>query len=326
MHSAFKIAFRIPILCTLACAVSPTPAPAQTPPRSAPAAHAIPMEVVHGKPYVMVMVNGRGPFRFIVDTGTGGQALITPALADLLQLPPIGEARLVDPSGKGDQRAQVLYIQSLTIAGIDFADIRALRHPLAGENATCMGLLGFTLFRDYLLTLDFPGRTLQLTAGNLAPDGNQSVLSFRMPDGVPIAPLTIGSQRVEAQLDSGGVGLTLPESLARQMRFVSTPVVYANGESLATRFALKAGRLGADVHIGRYRFVNPVVEIHPAFPLVNLGACPMQNFAVTFDQKNLLVRFHSDHETLHLDSMPTNMRMQNAPDAHPPDLALVPVG
>lgn len=319
MPSVSQIARRVTARA-LALAAFSVAAPAQTP------ARVVHMDVVHGKPYVMVMVNGRGPFRFVVDTGTGGEAFITPALADQLQLPTIGQARLLDPSGKGEQRAQVLYVQSLSLGGVDFADVRALRHSLAGEDETCMGLLGFTLFRDYLLTLDYPGRTLSLAQGDLAPDGEQSVLPFRMPDGVPIAPIQIGGERVEAQLDSGGVGLTLPEPLARQLHFASTPVVYANAESLATRFALKAARLDADVLIGRFRFVHPVVEIHPAFPLVNLGACPMQNFAVTFDQRNLLVRFASDRTTLHLDSMPTTMRMQNAPAPQPTDLALVPVG
>ncbi len=320
MPSVSQIAIRVAAASVLSLAALSAAAPAQTP------AHVVHMDVVHGKPYVMVMVNGRGPFRFVVDTGTGGQAFITPALADQLQLPAIGQARLMDPSGKGDQRAQVLYVQSLNLGGVEFADVRALRHTLAAEDETCMGLLGFTLFRDYLLTLDFPGRTLALSQGALSPDGERSVLPFRMPDGVPIAPIEIGSERVEAQIDSGGVGLTLPESLSRDLRFASTPVVYANGESLATRFELKAARLDADVFIGRFRFVHPVVEIHPAFPLVNFGACPMQNFAVTFDQKNLLVRFASDRTTLHLDSMPTTMRMQNAPAPQPTDLALVPVG
>ena len=52
--------------------------PAQTGPHSAP------MEVLHGKPYVMVRINGKGPFRFILDTGTGGDAIVTPELATLL--------------------------------------------------------------------------------------------------------------------------------------------------------------------------------------------------------------------------------------------------
>jgi predicted aspartyl protease len=289
-------------------------------------AHTIHMEVVHGKPYVMVMVNGKGPYRFVVDTGTGGQALITPALADQLQLPVLGRARLVDPSGQGGQHSQILFLQSLSIGAVEFTEVKAIRHALAGENETCMGLLGFTLFRDYLLTLDFPNRSMTLAQGALTTDGNQSVLPYRMPDGVPLVPLRIGNEQVEAQLDSGGVGLTLPEHLASQLKFTSTPVVYANGESLATRFQLKSARLGTDVHIGRYTFAQPLVEIHPAFPLVNLGSCPMQHFAITFDQKNLLVRFDSDREILHLDSTPTTLRMENAPEPRTPDLALVPVG
>jgi predicted aspartyl protease len=311
---------RFASICAILFVAFPVLAYPQSPART------IHMDVVHGKPYVMVMVNGKGPFRFVVDTGTGGQALITPALADQLQLPVLGQARLVDPSGQGGRHSQIFFIQSLSIGAVEFTEVKAIRHSLAGEDQTCMGLLGFTLFRDYLLTLDFPGRSMTLAQGALSSDNNQSVLSFRMPDGVPLVPLRIGNEQVEAQLDSGGVGLTLPEHLASQLKFTSTPVVYANGESLATRFQLKAAKLGTDVHIGRYTFAQPLVEIHPAFPLVNLGACPMQHFAITFDQKNLLVRFDSNHEILHLDSTPTTLRMENAPQPRTPDLALVPVG
>ncbi|MGB6191998.1 MAG: retropepsin-like aspartic protease [Terracidiphilus sp.] len=296
------------------------PAACQTP------THSVHMDLEHDKPYVMVMVNGQGPFRFIVDTGTGGQAIITPELADKLQLPVIGQARLGDPSGQGRQDAKILSIQSLNLAGVEFTNVRALRHSLAGEDDVCMGLLGFTLFREYLLTLDYPNHNLSLSQGSLAKDGEKSVLPFRMPYGVPIAPLSIGDERIEAQIDSGGIGLTLPEKLAVRLKFASTPVVYANGESLSTRFQLKAARLGTDVHLGRYTFAQPVVEIHPAFPLVNLGACPMQNFTVTFDQRNLLVRFASDRTALRLDSMPTTIRMQSVPSLPVPNVALVPVG
>jgi hypothetical protein len=288
--------------------------------------HSTRMEVVRGKPYVMVMVNGRGPFRFVVDTGTGGQALITPALADQLDLPNAGHARLTDPSGQGEQRAQILSVDSLKVAGVEFRGVKAIRYRLDSEDSTCMGLLGFTLFRDYLLTLDFPHQMMVLAHGALEPDGEQSVLPFRMPDGVPIAPLRIGGERIEAQFDSGGIGLTLPERLASRLKFAVDPVLFGKGQSLSTRFEVKAGRLGSNVTLGQYTFEHPVVEIHPAFPLANFGACPMQNFAVTFDQSNLLLRLESERKTLHLNMTPTMMRFQNAPPPRPPDLALVPVG
>ena len=77
------------------------------------------------------------------------------------------------------------------------------------------------------------------------------------------------------------------------MKYDVSPVEFASGQSVATCFKLKMAKLDADVKVGRYTFTHPVVEIHPAFPLVNFGSPPMQNFAITFDQKNLLVRFEA---------------------------------
>ena len=69
--------------------------------------YSAPLEIIHDKPYVSVMVNGRGPFRFLIDTGTGGQALVTPELAEELLLPVVGHAHLTDPSGLGEQRSEI---------------------------------------------------------------------------------------------------------------------------------------------------------------------------------------------------------------------------
>ncbi len=305
----------LPALSLLACAAIS----AQIVPNSTA------MEVVHGKPYVQVMVNGRGPYRFVVDTGTGAEAILSPMLADELQLPVAGHARLMDPSGQGEQRAAILEIRSLNVAGVEFTAVKAVRHRLNGEDDSCMGLLGFTLFRDYLLTLDYPNHRLTLAQGALTPDGEQTVLPFRMPEGVPIASLHIAGQRVDAQLDSGGIGLTLPEHLAERLKFATDPVVFGNGQSLSTRFQVKAGRLRSDVRMGRYTFARPVVEIHPAFPLVNFGSCPMENFSVTFDQAHLLVRFSAQARVFHLDTLPTILGLDNTEQLKP-DLALVPVG
>ncbi len=311
---------RIGSACALLLALSSAPACAQIP------AHTARMEVVNGKPYVMVMVNGRGPFRFVVDTGTGGQAIITSRLADQLQLPVVGQARLIDPTGQGEQRAQILLVSSLKIAGVEFTSVKAIRHSLAAEDDTCQGLLGFTLFHDYLLKLDYPNHLLTLSSDTLQADGERSVLPIRMPDGVPIASLRIDGVRVDAQFDSGGAGLSLPQHLVPLFKFASDPVLFGSGQSLSTRFQIKVGRLGTDIHLGRYTFNHPSVEINPAFPLANFGACPMQNFAVTFDQRNRLMRLDASRKSFHLDAAPTTIRMLNQPLVQPPNIGLVPVG
>jgi len=289
--------------------------------------HEAPMMERYGKPYIMVTINGRGPFRFVIDTGTGADAMVSPALAEELGLPAVGQAMLSDPSGQGGRKAPIVLIDSLEFAGINFTGVRAVSHPFFAEAGSCDGLLGFTLFRDYLLTLDFPNRLVKLSKGALAPDGGKAVLPFRMPEGVPIASLKVdGLKPVEAQLDSGGGGLVLPESIAEHLKYDVAPVVFATGRSVSTRFEMKAARLASDVKIGRYTFTHPVVEIHPAFPLVNFGSPPMQIFAITFDQKSLLVRFDSNQRKFSLNAPPCPTRMTNAPSPMPTDQALVPVG
>ena len=289
--------------------------------------HQAPMAERYGKPYIMVTINGRGPYRFVIDTGTGGDAMVTPGLAHELGLPTVGQATLSDPSGQGGRKAPVVMIDSLGFAGMEFANVHAVSHPFFAEAGTCDGLLGFTLFRDYLLTLDFPNRLVTLSKGSLTPDGGKAVLPFRMPDGVPVALLKVdGRQPVEAQLDSGGGGLVLPESLALHLKYDVSPVVFATGRSVSTRFELKAAKLASDVKLGRYTFTHPVVEIHPAFPLVNFGSPPMQIFAITFDQKNLLVRFQSDQRRFSLTAPPAPTRLTNAPEAEVMPPGLVPVG
>jgi len=289
------------------------------------AVHTAPMEVTHGKPYVMVMVNGKGPFRFIIDTGTGGDAIITSELASQLNLPIRGEARLNDPTGQGGQTARLRHIDSLRVAGVEFHAINAIEHALPSGDGACQGMLGFTLFRDFLLTLDYVAGRVILAEGKLVPDGGRSVVPFRMPDGVPIARLTIGNREVEAQIDSGGAGLSLPEQLIPQLRLSASPTVFGKGQSLSTRFQIKVARLAADVRLGDITLDQPWVEINPAFPLANFGSCPMQHFTITFDQENRLMRLVGPHKRVTLGVTPAPMRLENQP-GNPTNLALMPVG
>ena len=289
-------------------------------------AHSQQMEEMYGKPYVMVMVNGQGPFRFVIDTGTGADAMVTPELAEQLGLPTVGHAMLGDPTGQGKKKSPIVLLERLELAGVSFGNVRAVQSGFFAESGTCQGLLGFTLFRDYLLTLDFPNRKITLATGSLAADGGRNVLPFRMPQGVPIASVKVdGLEPADAQLDSGGGGLVLPEAMALHLKYDVAPVLFASGQSVATCFKLKMAKLASDVKVGRYTFTHPVVEIHPAFPLINFGSPPMQSFAITFDQKNLLVRFVASQKKFRLQAPPSPPRMTNALSHQPPP-GLVPVG
>jgi len=318
--SAMSNTFGLIVAGVLSAVFAAIPASAQ---QSIPSAA---LDISHGKPYVMVLVNGRGPFRFVIDTGTGGEAFVTRELAREIGLAEVGEMRLRDPSGYGGQKVPMVVIQSLQVAGVEFTGVKAAVHNLGEGDGECQGLLGFRLFRDYLLTLDYPNRKMELQHGDLATDGGKQVVPFRMPDGIPIVALDIGGTRVDAQLDSGGAGLSLPEALSSRLKFSSDSGTFSNAHSLSTSFHVKAAHLATDVRLGVYTFKQPFVEINPAFPLVNFGSCPMQSFAMTFDQKNGLIRFESPHQLLHLNATPGPVRLVNRPADQAADPKLVPIG
>ena len=289
-----------------------------------PAKHSAPIELIHDKPYVAVMVNGRGPYRFLIDTGTGAQALVTPQLVTELALPTVGHARLTDPTGEGDQKSAIVWIDSLNVAGLEFQEVEAVQHRLFGEEQRCQGVLGFRLFEDYLMTLDYPKRRLLLTSGLLDTGG--SLLPFHLEDGVPVVTLQIDKLSVDAQIDTGGTGLSLPDAIAEQLLFESPPAEYAIAESLATRFHVKAARLKPDVQFGPYVFREAFVEVNSAFPIVNIGSTPLSNFAITFDQHEGMMRLYGKEKVLHLNAAPTPLKMGNEPRDRASDPKLVPVG
>jgi predicted aspartyl protease len=285
-----------------------------------------PIELIHDKPYVAVMVNGHGPYRFLVDTGTGTQALISPELVQELGIPAVGHARLTDPSGQGEQRSQVVWIDSLKIGIVEFEEVQAVEHGLFREEQNCQGVLGFPLFEDYLLTLDYPGRRMILSSGLLAEQADSAVMPFRTVDGVPIAKLEIDGVSLDAQIDSGGNGLSLPDVVADRLKFHSAPVEYGTAESLTTRFSLRAARLQSDVQFGAYVFRKAFVEINSAFPQVNIGSTPLKNFVITFDQQEGVMSLSGKGRVMSLDASPVLTRLLNEPQRQAVDARLVPVG
>jgi len=261
-----------------------------------------PIELRRNMPVAEVMIDGLGPFHFAIDTGSGGEAAVSGELIEKLVLPVIGQEDVGDPSGTNQQKVDVVQIESLNFAGVQFKDVRAIRlvemGPGPGRNVD--GILGFLLFRDYLLSIDFPGERVTLLKGSLPAADGEQILPFRMPNNVPVIELSIGGKAMDAHVDTGGMGLSLPDKIAGGLAFVSEPVVIGHGRTISHEFDLKGAQLISQIRVGGYTFPKPFVEINPLFPIVNFGAIPLRNFVVTFDQKNKLVRFVAAEKSIQL--------------------------
>jgi predicted aspartyl protease len=258
----------------------------------------IPMEIRHHMPVIPVMVNGQGPFHFAIDTGSGTQLLVSADLSQRLELAVTGEDELSDPSGANKQKVPVFRINSLKLAGIEFKSVPATQLTDLRKGESFDGVLGFGLFRDYLLTLDFPNQQVVLVRGTLPPPDGKEIIPFRSPDNIPVIVLSIAGQEIDAHIDSGGMGLSLPEEFANKLTFTTEPMVLGRGRTVSNDFEIKGAQLASEVRLGGYTFPRPFVEINPIFPVVNFGSIPLAHFAVTFDQKNQRVRFVADDRTI----------------------------
>ena len=248
----------------------------------------IPLHLHRGVPFVEVMVQGHGPYRFAVDTGTSGEAIVSPRLAKDLGLALAGRTWLLDLTGKTRRAVDEVRLESLEVGGHSFQSVRAMVHvPVAGLGSYD-GVLGFSLFRNRILTVDFPRRCMELSTGGLDA-GDPDVLPFAMPRNVPVVALTIEGRSVPAQIDSGGGGINLPSSEASGMQLARRSEIKVKIETQVNTLYVRGGELKGELGLGHHVFRQPFVEISET-PVGNLGAASLQDFVLTFDQPNRLVR------------------------------------
>jgi predicted aspartyl protease len=112
---------------------------------------------------VSVLVNGRGPYSFAVDTGAGGSA-ISPALASELGLANSGGLSVMGGAGAiGGFVSSVDSLQidetrvgPLTVAVTDFFE------PLSNAvGLPIVGVIGHNFLKQFKVTIDYPGQTVQ---------------------------------------------------------------------------------------------------------------------------------------------------------------------
>src|SRR5262249_31913615 len=144
--------------------------------------HVAPVELRRAMPFVQVLVDGKGPYTFGIDTGTGTQALVAPTLAEKLGLETKGTVQAGDPSGKNPRQLPRGQLRTLSVAGVQSRGVTAAVYQPSQAEGPCDGILGFPLFKEWLLTLDYPGSRLSLSSGRLELSGDGSVVAFRTPD------------------------------------------------------------------------------------------------------------------------------------------------
>jgi len=147
-----------------------------------------------------VMINGRGPFRFMVDTGAN-TSCVSQALAQTLDLPR-GRALRVHTIVGPRSRASVM-VDQLDIGTRTRRNVEAPILPMAGFGID--GVLGIDWLKGQRLVLGFAGRTLEITKSRRedSAEGKIVVPARRKSGQLTIVDADLSGRRISAMIDSG---------------------------------------------------------------------------------------------------------------------------
>jgi predicted aspartyl protease len=250
----------------------------------------VPLSLDDHQPAVDVLLNGRGPYRVLVDTGATPALAVSPRLAKELGLGrDLGVVNLRAANGQW-VRADRTHLRSVRLGAAEFRDVPAVVLDVGGGDFDAV--IGMSLFARSVVTFDFPNHRLSLRAGSLAPDDPDA---FEAPfvHGIPMVPvsppLRQGRRTVYVLLDTGSNGgLVLPEALRGEL--VTDPAFTgrAVADTLGGTRQIELVRLRGRHELGHYATHDPVVGLAPGRG--SIGTPVLRELEVSVDQRSRRVR------------------------------------
>lgn len=241
----------------------------------------------------------RGPYNFLIDTGAS-VTLVSPDLAAryaLKEAVPTGTPLVRVKSADGETALlTAATLRRIELGGARFENIQVLIYDCAAISAhlgvQIDGILGFPLFRETLLTLDYPRSRVLLQKRTAAPLLPGSVIPFNNDRRTPIIPLRLGDQTFVALIDSGSDATLSLNPIGLDPTYRVEPRAGATVSTLSGDREQQTGRLAENLHLGDYVVEQPVFDLTDE--LTSIGGGLLKSFTVTFDQEHSRVTFHRD--------------------------------
>ncbi len=267
-----------------------------------PATTVLPARIVSNFFIVESRWSDGNTYRFLVDTGSTA-TLVSPELAKKFGLKmkkdaPPKTVQVRSASG-GPVPLQSLTLKKLSLGASSFERVPALMFDFSDLSShlglRIDGIIGFPVFRNALLTLDYPNQRLVIAPYPLvAPPAPKStplasVIAFNNEQGTPLIPVQMGNESFIVLIDSGSDGSLSLNPVGLHPRFANGPRVGTLISSLQGDRRQLTGRLSQDVLIGTHTLTQPVVDLTDQ--LSSVGGEVLRHFSLTFDQRRNQVTF-----------------------------------
>jgi predicted aspartyl protease len=250
--------------------VAPTPVDSSTVPGD-PASTAVKLREIDTRMTVPVLINGKGPFRFIVDSGAT-RTVISSRLATELGLPSAGIVPLHSVGGESDVPA--VHIDSLYVGALP---AKAIVAPMLDEaNLGGLGILGIDTLKNKKVVIDLIHNSMSVgpaDKSNPPPAANEIVVTARSRFGqLVLADADVAGQHIYAIVDTGSMvtlgNITLKNKLVRRKRAVpqSLAITDVTGRKIMASYAPIS-----DLRIGSFHMRDVVIAFDDAHAFERFG-------------------------------------------------------
>jgi len=253
----------------------------------------VPMHVIGGHVGMDVMVDGKGPFPFLFDTGAGGSVMdLSFAQKEGFALG--AEVMVGSPNGAARAGRMVtldrVQVGGLTMHGMTSVAFQGLPFP-PGPDAP-RGVISPYGMTGLLVTLDYPHQRLVFRRGALPVPDTKEIFGWDRSRPLPEIPATLAGKSVAVHLDSGAPGgLSMPSAFESKLPLAGPLVEMGRAKTVGREAVTRGAKLHGNFVIGRWTLEKPTVVFSDVLRDVgNVGGGILSQFAITIDPTNARVR------------------------------------
>jgi predicted aspartyl protease len=285
-----------------AAASTPAPAAGPAPPLPVdattvpgdPASTAVKLREVDTRMTVPVLINGKGPYRFIVDSGAT-RTVVSSRLAAELALPSAGLVPLHSVGGESEVPA--VQIDSLYVGALP---AKAIVAPVLDEaNLGGEGILGIDTLARKKVVIDLVHHRMSVEPADKVAKpaaSNEIVVTARSRFGqLVFADADVAGQRVYAIVDTGSMvtigNSVLHDKLVRHKRAIPQPVTITDvtGRKIVASYAPVS-----DLRLGSVHLSNVVIAFDDAHVFERFGLTKKPAMLLGMDMMQAFTRVSID--------------------------------
>jgi hypothetical protein len=261
----------------------------------------VPFELINNHIYVDASVGGK-PVRMLVDTG--GINILTPKALERLGL---GSEGKLEVRGVGEQsadlglaRADSVTVGSVTVDAPLFYTVE-LAFLVPVEGVELDGILGYELFRRFVVEIDYAARRLTLAPAASAAADTAGWTAVTFEGGTPIVAARLDGRAGQYSLDTGSRGwLTMHSPYVAQHALGEA---YASGGERITGWGVGGPTRAIPTLVGTFELAGHVVRELPVDLFVgrkgahasqylagNIGGGVLRRFTLTLDYERSRIK------------------------------------